>query len=64
MGSIGFPELALILVIVLVIFGASRLPEIGRGLGKAISNFKTGMKEGAEETGEKKLGSSAQEKEK
>jgi sec-independent protein translocase protein TatA len=64
MGSIGFPELAVILVIVLVIFGASRLPEIGRGLGKAISNFKTGMKEGSEETGEKKLGSSAQEKEK
>ena len=64
MGSIGFPELALILVIVIVIFGAGRLPEIGRGLGKAISNFKTGMKEGGEETGEKKLGSSAQEKEK
>jgi sec-independent protein translocase protein TatA len=39
-GGIGLPELLIILVIVLVIFGAKKLPEIGGGIGKAISNFK------------------------
>ena len=39
-GSIGIPELIIILVIILLLFGASRLPEIGRGLGKGIKNFK------------------------
>jgi sec-independent protein translocase protein TatA len=38
--GIGFPELMIILVIVLVIFGAGRLPQIGSGLGKAIRGFK------------------------
>ena len=36
MGSIGIPELLIILAIIIVIFGASRLPEIGRGIGKGI----------------------------
>ena len=40
MGSIGFPELMVILVIVIVIFGASRLPQLGKGLGEGIRNFK------------------------
>jgi len=39
-GAPGFGELIIILLIVLVIFGAKKLPEIGGGLGKAISNFK------------------------
>lgn len=39
-GTPGFGELIIILLIVLVIFGAKKLPEIGGGLGKAISNFK------------------------
>jgi sec-independent protein translocase protein TatA len=39
-GSIGIPELIIILVIIMLLFGASRLPEIGRGLGKGIKNFK------------------------
>ena len=39
-GRIGIPELLIILVIILVLFGASRLPEIGRGIGKGIRNFK------------------------
>jgi sec-independent protein translocase protein TatA len=39
-GGIGMPELIVILVIVLVIFGAGKLPEIGAGLGKGIKNFK------------------------
>lgn len=44
-GSIGIPELIIILVIILLLFGASRLPEIGRGLGKGIKNFKESTKE-------------------
>jgi sec-independent protein translocase protein TatA len=40
MGSIGMPELLVILVIILIIFGAGRLPQIGENLGKAIRNFK------------------------
>ncbi len=39
-GGIGMPELIIILVIVLVIFGAGKLPEIGKGLGRGIRNFK------------------------
>ncbi|WP_027370175.1 twin-arginine translocase TatA/TatE family subunit [Desulfovermiculus halophilus] len=40
MFGIGIPELIIILAIVLVIFGANKLPEIGAGMGKAIRNFK------------------------
>ncbi|EFI35660.1 twin-arginine translocation protein, TatA/E family subunit [Desulfonatronospira thiodismutans ASO3-1] len=40
MFGIGMTELIIILVIVLVIFGANKLPEIGAGMGKAIKNFK------------------------
>ena len=39
-GGIGMPELLVILVIVLIIFGAGKLPEIGAGLGKGIKNFR------------------------
>jgi sec-independent protein translocase protein TatA len=47
MGSIGFPELLVILVIVVLIFGANRLPELGKGVGKAIRNFKEATHEGS-----------------
>ncbi len=40
MGSIGMPELMVIMVIVLIVFGAGKLPQIGENLGKAIRNFK------------------------
>jgi len=40
MFGIGIPELIIILVIILIIFGAGKLPEIGAGLGKGIKNFK------------------------
>jgi sec-independent protein translocase protein TatA len=40
----GFQELLIILLIVLVIFGASKLPQLGRGLGEGIRNFKRGIK--------------------
>ncbi|MGM0611462.1 MAG: twin-arginine translocase TatA/TatE family subunit [Thermodesulfobacteriota bacterium] len=45
MFGIGIPELIIILVIVLVIFGANKLPEIGSGMGKAIRNFKKSTNE-------------------
>ena len=50
MGSLGIPELLIILCIVILIFGANRLPEIGRGIGKGIRNFKDATKENAEGT--------------
>lgn len=40
----GFQELLIILLIVLVIFGASKLPQLGRGLGEGIKNFRQGLK--------------------
>ena len=45
MFGIGMPELIIILVIILIIFGAGKLPEIGAGMGKAIRNFKGGSEE-------------------
>jgi sec-independent protein translocase protein TatA len=51
-GPLGVPELLLLLVIVVLIFGATRLPDIGKGLGKGISNFKKSVKgEGEDEPG-------------
>lgn len=44
MPSLGVPELFVILLIVVVLFGASRLPQIGKGLGEGIKNFKKGLK--------------------
>ena len=43
--GLGMPELIVIMLIVLVIFGAGKLPEIGKGLGKAIRGFKEGVSE-------------------
>lgn len=45
MFGLGMPELLVILLIGLLLFGAARLPEIGRSLGKAIQEFKKGMKD-------------------
>ena len=44
MGRFGTTELVVIFLIVLVLFGSKRLPEIGRGLGKGIQNFRKGVK--------------------
>jgi sec-independent protein translocase protein TatA len=44
MPRIGIPELLVVLAIIIIIFGASRLPELGRGIGKGIRNFKDATK--------------------
>jgi sec-independent protein translocase protein TatA len=51
MGRVGLPELLVILAIVFVIFGANKLPDLGRGIGSAIKNFKNEMKDGMKEDG-------------
>lgn len=48
MGGLGMPELFVVFLIVIVLFGASRLPQIGKGLGEGIRNFKKGIKGGEE----------------
>jgi sec-independent protein translocase protein TatA len=53
MFGLGVPELMVILVIALVIFGPSKLPQIGSGLGKAIRDFKKGVTGGEEEEASK-----------
>lgn len=49
----GYQELIIILVIVLIIFGAKKLPEIGAGLGKGITNFKKAIKDPKSDNEEK-----------
>lgn len=45
MFGLGMPELVIILVIIVIIFGAGKLPEIGAGIGKGIKNFKKATRE-------------------
>ncbi|HNZ96971.1 MAG TPA: twin-arginine translocase TatA/TatE family subunit [Thermoanaerobaculia bacterium] len=44
MPRVGVPELLVILVIVIVIFGATKLPQLGKGLGEGIRNFRKGLR--------------------
>lgn len=52
MPNLGLPELLVILVIVVLVFGAGKIPQLGKGLGEGIKNFKDAMRQG--ESGEKK----------
>ena len=54
MGRIGMPELLIILAIVIIIFGANKLPQLGRGIGSAIKNFKDEMNTGKDDTDDDK----------
>ncbi len=47
MNRVGLTEFLLILAIVVVIFGANRLPELGRGIGRGLRSFKESLREGA-----------------
>ena len=49
MFGIGMPELIIILIIILIIFGAGKLPQIGSGIGQGIKNFKKATNEPPEE---------------
>lgn len=50
MFGLGMPELIVILLIILIVFGIGKLPEIGEGLGKAIRGFKKGVSEEPDQT--------------
>lgn len=53
-GSLGMGELLVILVIVILIFGVNKIPQLGKGLGEGIKNFKSALKDKDEEDSEKK----------
>jgi sec-independent protein translocase protein TatA len=55
MGNIGPTEILLIALVALLLFGAGRIADIGKGLGQGIKNFKVGLKEANEVDVEKKL---------
>ena len=46
MPNLGLPELLVILVIVVLVFGAGKIPQLGKGLGEGIKNFKDAMRDG------------------
>jgi sec-independent protein translocase protein TatA len=50
MPNLGMGELLVILVIVVLIFGVNKIPQLGKGLGEGIRNFKSAMKAGEEES--------------
>jgi len=60
MMGIGFPELMIILVIIMIIFGAGKLPEIGSAFGNSIRNFKKSMKDAEKENEELPEGSTTE----
>jgi sec-independent protein translocase protein TatA len=57
-GSLGVPELLIILAIVILIFGVNKLPRLGKGLGEGIRNFKDSIKTGNDEKDESDSNSS------
>jgi sec-independent protein translocase protein TatA len=53
-GTLGLPELLIIFLIIVLLFGARKIPDLARGLGEGIRNFRKGMKEEPEGDGETK----------
>lgn len=60
-GSLGVPELVIIFFILLLLFGARKLPELGKGLGAGIRSFKKGLSTSGDETEESGSAPSASE---
>jgi len=60
MSNVGMGELLVILIIILLLFGGKKIPEMMRGLGKGVSEFKKGMREGDEPTNNEKKDSNKQ----
>ena len=63
MFGLGVQELVIILAIVVLLFGASRLPQVGEGVGKMITGFRKGMKQVNEEPEKEEEGNGAENKE-
>ncbi len=57
--NLGGPELLIVLVVVLVLFGGSKLPKLARSLGQAQNEFKSGLKEGSEKVDEEEKSTEA-----
>ena len=55
--GLGFQEILIIALIVLLLFGGKKIPELMKGLGKGVKSFKDGMKEGDEEMSSKEMSS-------
>lgn len=53
MPNLGIPELILILAIVVLLFGVGKLPQLGKGIGEGIRNFKQAVKEGGQDSEKK-----------
>jgi sec-independent protein translocase protein TatA len=64
MGSIGAPEILLVALIALLLFGAGRIADIGKGLGQGIKNFKQGIREANEDDDDDKKSDDAGAKKK
>lgn len=62
MPNLGATELVIILLIIVVLFGASRLPQIGRGLGEGIRNFRRGVKDANQSHDQLEEGSEAKDR--
>jgi sec-independent protein translocase protein TatA len=56
MGSIGAPELLIVLLVILLFFGGAKLPKLARSLGQAQGEFKKGINQGVDKTGEDETG--------
>lgn len=61
-GSLGIWEILLIVLVIAVLFGGRKLPQLGKGLGEAITNFKDSLKKGNSDSDDKDTSSSDNEK--